>query len=288
LITTLRTCSPYILVGDYHSSYLRLRSDALSINHMWQTLFVSIIAKNAPVVVSIFSLLVASWVGLHNIISKRNEGLKSAREDFEETIEGLIDLKIEREKSRRELQDDWALNKYSAMRIGFNDKRELLLSKARFLLLKYRIDASEIAYITIGATLSDIGNYAESLEYYRQALEVAQTAQRRAFVRRPLGRALILSGQLNEGRDQLLKAAREISELIGKPGFDADIMRNDRADALRRLVWAELEVGERAHLEEDIKALSTAITTIQDSGRRIPLEKARDELREKALQKVVL
>jgi len=174
----------------------------------------------------------------------------------------------------------------SGVRSGFNEKGVLLLSKARFLLLKYQIDASEIAYIIIGETLSETGRYAEALKYYHQALNVAQTQHTRALARRPLGAALIASGQLNQGREQLLAAANELSELIDKPGFEADMMRVERADALRRLLWVELQMGERAHVEEDSKALSAAILAVRDPWRRKSLEKARDELIEKGLEGV--
>lgn len=198
---------------------------------------------------------------------------------FQRTVEALVDLRQERERVRRELGDQWGLSRYATTRVALNEKRELLIAKARLLLERHRIDVSDIGYVVVAGAIDDAGRPAEALDDYRRAVGLAATPFTRAMAQRPYGRALILSGQREEGRRVLLEAADALGRLSTQPGLDADAMRAERADTLRALIWAQINVGQEP-APEDFPALVEAIATVREPSHRRPLEEAEGEIRE--------
>lgn len=164
------------------------------------------------------------------------------------------------------------------MRVNFNDKRELLLSRAKLILRKYKFDVSDIQYTIIGAMLSDTGRHSESLQYYKRSVEVASSKLERAWARRPYGRALILAGNSKLGRAEMLSAAAEFEQLSREPGLDADRMRSDKAEVFRRLIWAELQAEDKANLYADYKSFGAAIVRIKNAEIRKPLQESELEI----------
>ena len=229
------------------------------------------------------SALVAVGCVLVNARWKEREHSTAARDDFQRTVEALVDLRQERERVRRELGDEWGLSRYATTRVALNEKRELLIAKARLLLEKYRIDVSDIGYVVVGGAIDDAGRPAEAVEFYRRAVSLAATPFAHAMAQRPLGRAMILSGQRDAGRRTLLEAADALGRLSRQPGLDADAMRAERAETLRSLIWAQINAGQDA-APEDFPALVEGIATAHEPSHRRPLDEAEQEIRE-ALEK---
>jgi len=230
----------------------------------------------ASALIAVGSVLVsARW--------KQREHSKAARDDFQRTVEALVDLRQERERVRRELGDDWGLSRYATTRVALNEKRELLIAKARLLLEKYRIDVSDIGYVVVGGAIDDAGRPAEALDFYRRAVSLAATPFTQAMAQRPLGRAMILSGEREAGRRTLLEAVDALGRLSRQPGVDADAMRTERAETLRCLIWAQINAAQ-AVAPEDFPALVEAIAIVREPGHRRPLDEAEQEIRE-ALEK---
>lgn len=229
------------------------------------------------------SALVAVGSVMVNARWKEREHSKAARDDFQRTVEALVDLRQERERVRRQLGDEWGLSRYATTRVALNEKRELLIAKARLLLENYSIDIPDIGYVVVGGAIDDAGRPAEALEFYRRAVGLAPTPFAQAMAQRHLGRAMILSGEVDAGRRTLLEAADALGRLSRQPGLDADAMRAERAEALRSLIWAQINAGQDA-APEDFPALVEAISTVREPSHRRPLDEAEREIRE-ALKK---
>lgn len=225
------------------------------------------------------SALVAAGSVLLSARWKERERSKAARDDFQRTVEALVDLRQERERVRRELGDDWGLSRYATTRVVLNEKRELLIAKSRLLLEKYRVDVPDIGYVVVGGAIDDAGRPAEALDFYRRAVSLAATPFTQAMAQRPLGRAMILSGQVDAGRRTLLEAADALGRLSRQPGLDADAMQAERAETLRSLIWAQIDAGRDA-APEDLPALVEAIATVREPSHRRPLDEAEQEIRE--------
>jgi tetratricopeptide (TPR) repeat protein len=232
----------------------------------------------ATLIVSCVALIVSLTSVAHAIISKSNEARKSAQADLAKAIEQLVDIKQTRETLRREQADDWGKNANSGIRIALNDKRELTLSRATYLVSKYKLDVSEISYTIIGAAFSDSGRHAESLSYYKKAVEVATTELSRAWARRVYGRALILAGSSERGRAEMLLAVSELQKLENVPGYDADSIRYDTADVFRRLVWAQIQAEEEKHTADDYMQLVSLTKRVRVTERRKVMEESVAEL----------
>jgi hypothetical protein len=210
---------------------------------------------------------------------KEREHSEAARDDFQRTVRALVDLRQERERVRRQLGDEWGLSRYAATRVALNEKRELLIAKARLLLQKYRIDVSDIGYVVVAGVIDEAGRPAEALPFYRRAVALAATPFTKAMAQRPYGRALILSGERDAGRRTLLEAADALGRLSTQPGLDADAMRAERADTLRALIWAQINAGQEP-APEDFPALAEAIATVREASHRRPWRRRRGRFRE--------
>lgn len=202
-------------------------------------------------VVSIFALLVSGVTFWYTIKSKRRDTERSARSDFAEIVNSLVDLREKRDTLQRELGSDWGKSKTFETRAALGDKQRSLIARAVSLLDSYHIDASDIEYILIGASLADDGRYRESLQYYEKAMDVSPSLLARASARRPYGRALILAGHVERGRAELLRAACEFKNLsTAEAGLDTDRMHYLRAHVFRTLIWAQIRVGSKTDLRE--------------------------------------
>jgi hypothetical protein len=202
-------------------------------------------------VVSIFALLVSGGTLWYTIKSKGRETERSARSDFAEIVESLIDLREKRDTLQRELGSDWGKSKTFETRAALGDKQRSLVARAGSLLDNYHIDASDIEYIIIAASLTDDGRYGESLRYYEKAMDVSPSDLARALARRPYGSALIMAGHVERGRAELLRAACEFKNLsTAEAGLDTDRMQYLRAHVFRTLIWAQIRVGSKTELRE--------------------------------------
>jgi hypothetical protein len=228
--------------------------------------------------ISILSLVIAVTNAAHSIYTKHREAQKIARSDFYKFIESLIALKQEREELRTEMGSEWGLHKNSGLRIALNDRRDFLLSAAQELLAKHAIQAPSAATLIIAANLADDGRLAESLPYYRMAVTSAASEYERASLRTPYGRALILSNEHIEGRQEMLTAFAEFDGLKKESGLDPGVIRSRRADVFRRLVWAQLGANFLPHVWEDFRKFQELVEEVQDSERRAALKEAADEL----------
>jgi tetratricopeptide (TPR) repeat protein len=142
----------------------------------------------ATIIVSSIALIVSIFGAFYTVTSKRSETERTARSDFAAIVESLVDLRQTQETLRRELGDEWGSYNTFQMRVNLSDKQRLLISRAVYLLTNYQVDASDMQYVTIGASLADDGRYGESLEYYEKALAVSPTPLTRAASRRVYGR----------------------------------------------------------------------------------------------------
>jgi tetratricopeptide (TPR) repeat protein len=205
-------------------------------------------------IVSSVALVVSVTSVLHSVASKKREGTNSAQTEFAKTVEGLLDVSHAREDLRRTLGDDWGNEKHRNARNTLDDKRQLLLSTAVLLLNRYRFDVSDIAYAIVGTALIDSGMQAESLAYYKRAVDVASNALNRARALRVYGRALILAGDLERGRAEMLLAAADFEKLQAKPGHD-DEMRSQRVIVFERMIRAAIQLGEHKYILNDYHTL---------------------------------
>jgi hypothetical protein len=228
---------------------------------------------------ALIALVVSGASLFYSIYSKNSEARRSARTEFSEIIENLVDVRLKREDLLRELRAEWGKLANAATRVHLNDKRELLLSRASYILANFRINASDIQYAVIGGALSDTGRHAESVYYYKRSVSAASSEVSRAWARRVYGLSLILSGKLEQGRAELLLSAADLYKLSTEPGLDADAMRYDRADAFRRLIWAQHQKGQSEHLREDFDSLTAAALEIRNPERRAAVEESIAEIR---------
>jgi hypothetical protein len=127
----------------------------------------------ATLTLSLVALLISVVNVLHTVKSKRQDTERSARSDFADIVESLVDLRQTRDTLRRELASDGGKYKTFETRAALGDKQKLLVSRAVFLLRNYHIDVSDMQYTIIGASLADDGQYGESLQYYEKAVEVS-------------------------------------------------------------------------------------------------------------------
>ena len=194
----------------------------------------------ATLAVSLIALIVSVVSVRQSISSRKKDAERSARAEFAEIVETMVDLRQKREDIRRELGVEWGKNNNVVTRININDKRELLISRAAYLLHNFDINVSDIQYTIVGVAVVDAGRPAESLQYFRKSLEVCSNPVARAVARRGYGRTLILSGNLEEGRTEMLAAADEFARLAAEPGLDAERMRYSCAETFQRLIWVGL------------------------------------------------
>lgn len=245
------TSPPSSVIGSALSSFVAKTRDPLSLT------------------VSSFAALVSVGTLVYTMISKTRETTRSARSDFAEIIDSLVDLREKRDTLRRELGSDWGKSKTFETRAGLGDKQRSLVARAISLLHNHHIGASDIEYILVGASLADDGRYGDSLQYYKKAMEVSPSTLARASARRPYGRALILAGDVEHGREQLLSAAEEFNNLGNEAGLDGDRMKYLCAHVFRTMIWAEIQVGSKIHLEDDfgkLVALTASIKNRSDLG----------------------
>jgi hypothetical protein len=78
----------------------------------------------------------------------------------------------------------------------------------------------------------------------------------------------------------MLSSAKEYKRLITTPGLDADRMQANYADVFRRMIWAQIHIGESTHLQEDFNQLITMAKTIKNIVDRRSLDDAITELEE--------
>ena len=254
--------------------------EPVSLGGIWAS-FAKLDAKDVTTLgVSLVALVTSVTGVLHSITSNKRDRERSARSEFATIVEGLVDVRQTRESLRRELGDDWGKRQNTETRLNLNDKEELLLSRARFLLIKYHINASDVQYVIVGLSLSDSGRHGESLQYYKKAVDVAPSKLAAAWCRRAYGRTLIVAGNVERGRSEMLSAAAEFERLKAEVGIDAEAMRNDRALVFLRSVWAQIQFGEYTHVQEDYKKLTELVAELQDPMGRNELRDAIDELDE--------
>jgi tetratricopeptide (TPR) repeat protein len=208
----------------------------------------------ATLAVSVTALIVSLTSLWHTITSKRHETERSAQTRFSEIIEAMVDLQEKRNELQRELGKEYYSLANSSMRVNLSDKRQLLISRALQLLNAHRLSPSDSQYMVIGAALANAGRYAEAALYYRKGIEVAATDLDRASLQRGYGHALILSGELNRGRAELIAAADTFRSLEAHAGLNPDRMRYEQADVFHRLLLAQLDQGGQCD-ESDYKAL---------------------------------
>jgi hypothetical protein len=132
-------------------------------------------------------------------------------------------------------------------------------------------------YILVGASLADDGRYGESLQYYEKAMKVSPSPLARASARRPYGRALILAGDIEGGRAEMLTAADEFKNLRTASGLDADRMQYLCAHTFRSMIWAQIHVGSKTHLQDDFEKLVALTASIKNPS---DLQDGIEELKE--------
>lgn len=233
----------------------------------------------ATLAVSLIALIVSVVSVRQSISSRKKDAERSARAEFAEIVETMVDLRQKREDIRRELGVEWGKNNNVVTRININDKRELLISRAAYLLHNFDINVSDIQYTIVGVAVVDAGRPAKSLQYFRKSLEVCSNPVARAVARRGYGRTLILSGNLEEGRTEMLAAADEFARLAAEPGLDAERMRYSCAETFQRLIWVGLDLKDgQAYLEHDYDKLVQSAALIRNRDSRKQLEDAIKEV----------
>jgi hypothetical protein len=109
--------------------------------------------------------------------------------------------------------------------------------------------------------------HAESLTYYKRSVEVALIPLNRARARRLYGRALILAGDLEMGRADMILAATEYKALQAEPGR-YDEMLSLRVRVFESMIWAEIRLGEHRYVMNDYHTLVALDVEFRGPDRR--------------------
>lgn len=227
-------------------------------------------------VFSITSLITASYA----LFMQRIKSLRERLAELDDCIEKLIEVRSERELLRRELADEFGLNKNSAARIVLNDKRAFYASKARTFVDDSSLNASAFACHMVAAALADMGQAGESIKYYRLSLERETNLFGKAAALRSLGRALVLSGDVNQGIQELERAADLYRDLAKLPEYDTEQAVFETADVYRRMTWALIQIDERPDAIKALALFDRELERISDAGRLKILQEASKELRQ--------
>jgi tetratricopeptide (TPR) repeat protein len=160
----------------------------------------------------------------------------------------------------------------------------LYLSKALLILEENEatLSLSDFDYMMLASNLIDLGRTSESVRFYRKSMEIAarsNNAVGHAAARRVYGRALIASGQHEEGREEMLAAVQAYERLSEQGEYDRDRMRDQAAETFRRLIWVELQANQISTASNDLAALEELVAKVREPTKRRPLESGLEELR---------
>ena len=136
-------------------------------------------------------------------------------------------------------------------------------------------------YAILAASMTDTSEPGEAALFYKKAIKISPTERNRAFNRRLYGRALILAGQYETGRSEMISAADAIAKLSSTAGYNSEAMKTTRADVYIRLIWAEINMGWTTYVKDDFATLKMLSADVLDSGRRSTLQNGIDELNTK-------
>jgi len=232
----------------------------------------------ALVLAALSAFIISLTTLIFTISSKRADSKTAASKGFEETISDIIDLRQKREELRFEMGSKWDDYSNTPLRVAVNDKREVLVARARYLIRRYKTVATDASCLIVGAALADMGRNAESLQYYKESVKLSRTNVSQAMSMKPYGRALILAGKTGKGRKILLKSAKIFKSLENNSGYDRETMRFERADTYRRLVAAQLAAQQKIGAAKDYALLKEAIAALRDPNRAKALEDASSEI----------
>ena len=132
----------------------------------------------ATLAVSLIALIVSVVSVRQSISSRKKDAERSARAEFAEIVETMVDLRQKREDIRRELGVEWGKNNNVVTRININDKRELLISRAAYLLHNFDINVSDIQYTIVGVAVVDAGDLLNCYNILENLLRFALTRLR--------------------------------------------------------------------------------------------------------------
>lgn len=231
----------------------------------------------ATLVVSVAALITSISVAIFNINIQKSKKSDDARKSFDDGISGIIAAKVDFEKLKRELGDEFDDPKNLPRRVAIIDSRNFYISKATraFEISSFMTSAAD--NMTLAAALIESGRIASSLPFYSKAVERADDDYVRATMRRVHGRALILSKQLEDGRDEMLRSARELITLSNNPDFDSWRMLREEADTRRRLFMAQKDSGQHKYLAKDLADLKLVMHRL-DRPVRDMIEKIAQEM----------
>jgi hypothetical protein len=129
------------------------------------------------------------------------------------------------------------------------------LAKSRTLLDSTSATPSSIQYNVVGASLVDLGIWAEALQYFRKSHELAVGDYERALTLRGYGRSFILAREIQEGIKKMEMSADYYRKLGGSSEYDSDFINWEVGDTFRRLTWTLIDIGDEAAAAQTVLKL---------------------------------
>lgn len=217
--------------------------------------------------ISLLSFVVAATAFFHSLRSKKRETVRDARASFERYISETLTLKNKIEELRFSLGDAFADPGHAARKVSLFDQRELCIEKLRHLEAQGLFRPMPAEYLLLGAVLIETGRAAQSVPFYQKAYRLSINSDDKAAAQRVYGRALILSGDMRNGRQHLIHACRRFRILAETREYDESKMMFEAADCYRRMIFAEMYVGCFDNALGDFQALKVLTNEIRDEHR---------------------
>lgn len=218
------------------------------------------------------------------IISIRNRTKDSLRDltgEYYDVVKEVSDLSSKRENLAKELDTEVGSPVYLRQIGIMNDRADLLLSRAD-VLLKMPIKPSDVSLKIIGGMLMEMGKAAEAAVKHKAALNISSSPLKAAINRRSYGRSLILSGNLTEGRNEMLKAAKDFETLGDDAAYDQITLYYRSVEVRQSLVETQLRIRRADFFAIDFKSFETAVCNVGDRSRRTALDHTLVDIRGRA------
>jgi tetratricopeptide (TPR) repeat protein len=210
------------------------------------------------ILVSGVALVTSIIIGIINWRMQREKRSDDARKAFDDAIGAIQIARADFVKLRTELKDNFDEADALGPRAVIATRRNYATSRALQAARTKRFKLGSVDNLLLAAALIDTGRPGAAMPYYKASVDLSEDKFDKAVALRVLGRARILSGAYEDGRDEMLRAADLFGDLSGDHDYEHVRMRDEEAESYRRLIDACATVHYRNHFNEDVPAMLSA------------------------------
>jgi hypothetical protein len=229
--------------------------------------------SNITLGISIFASALSVTTLLFSMWQWRRKNVDDARKSLTESIAGMITTKQKLEEFRLDTKERYGNIENLSYRIALSDQRQLYLANAMKIIDNRESDISPtyFDYLMLASNLIDIGRVRDSIKYYEKSVELARLTSNEvacAAGRRVYGRAQIAAGDYDEGRQEMLAAAKDYLSLAENSSFNQDQMVTEAAETYRRLILVQMQKGYTKKIEDDLIKMQEILHKVKDNSNR--------------------